>query len=66
MDSMFEVFKGLADGNFLCIAAVRGLQEAKRHANRLALVDPGRYLIHSQQRGFVVEHVGGSDNRYVL
>ena len=61
MDSMFEVFKGLPDGNFLRIAAVRDLQEAKRHANRLALIEPGRYLIHCQQRGFVVEHVSEPD-----
>jgi len=66
VNSMFEIFKGLPDGNFVCIAAVGSLHEARHHINRLALVEPGRYLIHSQQRGFVVEHVGGSDNRYVL
>jgi hypothetical protein len=62
VDSMFEVFKDLPDGNFLRIAAVRDLQEAKRHVDRLALIEPGRYLIHCQQRGFVVEHVSEPDS----
>jgi hypothetical protein len=62
VDSMFEVFKDLPDGNFLQIASVRDLQEAKRHVNRLALVEPGRYLIHCQQDGFVVEHVSEPDS----
>jgi len=62
MNSMFDIFQGLPDGNFLWIAEVGSLHEAKHHINRLAVVEPGRYLIHSQQRGFVVEHVDGSDN----
>jgi hypothetical protein len=62
MNPMFDIFQGLPDGNFLWIAAVGSLHEARHHINRLALVEPGRYLIHSQQRGLVVEHVDGSDN----
>jgi hypothetical protein len=63
---MFDIFTGLPDGNFLWVAAVRGLQEAHGYTNQLALMEPGRYLIHSQQRGFVVEHVGGSENHSAI
>jgi hypothetical protein len=66
VDSMFDIFKGLADGNFSWVDAVKGLPEAKRHIHRLALREPGRYLIHSQQLGFVLEHVGGSDNHLAI
>jgi hypothetical protein len=66
VDSMFDIFKGLPDGTFLWVTAVRGLQEAHRYINQLALMEPGRYLIHSQQRGFVVEHVGGSENHSAI
>ena len=63
---MFDIFKGLPDGNFLWVDAVQGLPEAKSHINQLALTEPGRYLIHSQQLGFVLEHVGGSDNHLAI
>jgi hypothetical protein len=66
MNSMFDIFQGLPDGNFLWIAAVGSLHEARHHINRLVLVEPGRYMIHSQQRGFVFEHVDGSDNHSAL
>ena len=66
VDSMFDIFKGLPDGNYLWVATARGLHEAKRCMNQLALIEPGRYLIHSQERGFVVEHGGGSDNHSAI
>jgi len=48
LDSTFDIFKKLPDGNFTCIAAVRGLAEARRRINRLAKQNMGHYLIHSQ------------------
>jgi hypothetical protein len=48
VDSAFDIFKKLPDGNFSCIAAVRGLGEARRRINRLAKQNTGHYLIHSQ------------------
>jgi hypothetical protein len=48
VDSTFDIFKRLPDGNFSCIAVVRGLGEMRRRINRLAKQDAGRYLIHSQ------------------
>ena len=48
MDSTFDIFKRLPDGNFTRIAAVRGLGEARRRINRLARVVQGHYLIHSE------------------
>jgi hypothetical protein len=48
MDSTFDIFKRLPDGNFTCIAAVRGVAQARRRINRLAKQNTGRYLIHSQ------------------
>jgi hypothetical protein len=47
-DSAFDIFKKLPDGNFLCIASVRGLGEAERRVNLLARKNTGDYLIHSQ------------------
>jgi hypothetical protein len=48
MDSTFDIFKRLPDGNFTCIAAVRGLGETRRRINRLVKQNTGHYLIHSQ------------------
>ena len=48
VDSTFDIFKRLPDGNFTCIAAVRGLGEARKQINRLTRPNSGRYLIHSQ------------------
>lgn len=48
MDSTFDIFKRLPDGNFTCIAAVRGLGEARRRINRLVKQNTSHYLIHSQ------------------
>jgi hypothetical protein len=46
--STFDIFKRLPDGNFTCIAAVRGLGEAQRRINRLDKQNTGHYLTHSQ------------------
>jgi hypothetical protein len=48
VESTFDIFKRLPDGNFTCIAAVRGLREAARRINRLAKQNTAHYLIHSQ------------------
>ncbi len=48
VDSIFDIFKRLPDGNFTCMAAVRGLEEARRKINHLAKHNTGHYLIHSQ------------------
>ena len=48
MDSTFDIFKRLPDGNFTCITAVRGVAQARRRINRLTRHTTGRYLIHSQ------------------
>ena len=53
VDSTFDVFKGLPDGNFSCIATVRGLVAVRRQINRLAEQNTSRYLIHSQ--GLVID-----------
>jgi CRP-like cAMP-binding protein len=42
MDSTFDIFKRLPDGNSTCIAAVRGVAQARRRINRLAKVKYGR------------------------
>lgn len=51
VNSTFDIFKKLPDGNFACVAVVRGQGEARRRINRLAKRNKGDYLIHSQ--GFV-------------
>ncbi len=50
-DSTFDIFKRLPDGNFACIATVRGLGDTRRRFNRLAKQNTNHFLIHSQ--GFV-------------
>jgi hypothetical protein len=47
-DSIFEIFERLPDGNFIRIARVRGLDEAEKRVNLLALQSMDQYLIHSQ------------------
>jgi hypothetical protein len=47
VDSTFDIFQRLPDGNFTRIGAVRGLGEARRRIKRLARVVRGHYLIHS-------------------
>jgi hypothetical protein len=51
VNSTFDIFKRLPDGNFACLVAVRGLGEVKRRVNRVAKQNACQYLIHSQ--GFV-------------
>jgi len=51
--STFDVFKELPDGNFSCIATVRGLAAVRGQIKRLAEHNTGRYLIHSQ--GFIFD-----------
>jgi hypothetical protein len=51
VNSTFDIFKRLPDGNFACIAAVRGLGEVKRRINRVAKQNAGQHFIHYQ--GFV-------------
>jgi hypothetical protein len=45
----------LQDGNFFWIAADRDFDAARQHLDRLSAVAPGHYLIHAQDRGFVLE-----------
>jgi hypothetical protein len=47
VNSTFDIFQRLPDGNFTRIEAVRGLGEARRRIKRLAHVVRGHYLIHS-------------------
>jgi hypothetical protein len=47
VDSTFDIFQRLPDGNFIRIGAARGLGEARRRIKRLARVVRGHYLIES-------------------
>ena len=62
VDSTFDIFKRLPDGNFICVSAVRGLKEARRRINRLARIAPGQYLAHSQ--GVVFEDITASAEQF--
>jgi hypothetical protein len=53
----FDIFKRLRDGTSLWIVAVEGLEEARNRINRFAFVGPGDYLIYSEERCRIVEHV---------
>jgi hypothetical protein len=52
MNSTFDIFKVLPEGP-LWITAVQGLTEAKVRMARLALISPGEYFVHSQEKGIV-------------
>ena len=49
VDSTFDIFKRIPDGNFTRMASIRGLGEARKRINRLArVVVRGHYLIHAE------------------
>jgi hypothetical protein len=56
VDSTFDIFKRLPDGNFSCIGTVRGLAAVRGQINHLAEQNTGRYLIHSQGLIFDTPH----------
>ena len=47
-DSAFDILERIPDGNFLCIAKIRGLGEAESYVSRLAPQRTSHYLIHCQ------------------
>jgi hypothetical protein len=55
MNHTFDIFKRLQDGNFFWIAADRDFEAARQHLDKLSAVAPGHYLIHAQDKGFVLE-----------
>jgi hypothetical protein len=57
MDSTFDMFKRLPDGDPVWITAVQGLKEAKEQMVRAAAISPGEYFIHLQGKGVVATHV---------
>jgi hypothetical protein len=62
VDSTFDIFKRLPDGNFINVSAVRGSKEARRQIKRLARIVPGRYLVHSQ--GVVFEGISARAQQF--
>jgi hypothetical protein len=57
MSPKFDIFKQLRDGTSIWIVAVEGLEQARNRIARLARIGPGDYLIYSQAKGLVVEHI---------
>jgi hypothetical protein len=57
MNSTFDIFKRLPDGDPVWITAVQGLKEAKERMARAAAISPGEYFIHLQGEGVVATHV---------
>ena len=55
MNHTFDIFKRLDDGNFFWIATDGNLEAARHHLDRLSAIAPGHYLIHAQDKGFVLE-----------
>jgi hypothetical protein len=55
MNPTFDIFQRLQDGNFFWVAADADYHSAKNHLELLASAVPGHYLIHSQDKGFVLE-----------
>ena len=55
MNHTFDIFKRLEDGNFFWVSADRDFEAARKHLDRLSAVAPGHYLIHAQDKGFVLE-----------
>jgi hypothetical protein len=57
MPSKFDIFKQLGNGTSIWIVAVEGLEQARNRIAGLARIGPGDYLIYSQAKGLVVEHI---------
>jgi hypothetical protein len=55
MKPSFDIFKRLQDGNFFWVAADDDFDSAKSRLEKLSSSIPGHYLIHSQDRGFILE-----------
>jgi hypothetical protein len=55
MNPSFDIFKRLQDGSFFWVATDNDFDSARNHIDRLASVAPGHYLLHSQEKGFVLE-----------
>jgi hypothetical protein len=55
MNATFDIFKRLQDGCFFWVAADEDFDSARSHVDRLSDAVPGHYLIHSQDKGFVLE-----------
>jgi hypothetical protein len=55
MKPTFDIFKRLQDGNFFWVAADEDFDSARARLEKLSSSVPGHYLIHSQDRGFVLE-----------
>ena len=53
MDSTFDIFKVRPGGALRMITTVVGFREAKVRMARLALISPGEYFIHSEEKGVV-------------
>jgi hypothetical protein len=51
----FDIFKRLPDGCFFWVAGDQDFESAKNRLDRLATTVPGHYLLHSQDKGFVLE-----------
>jgi hypothetical protein len=57
MDTDFDIFKRLVNGNRFWIACVPGIKQARARINRLKVIAPGEYLIYSEREGRFIETV---------
>ena len=57
MDTNFDIFKRLGNGNPFWITCVPGIEQARARINRLKVIAPGEYLIYSERKGCFVEPV---------
>ena len=57
METNFDIFKRLANGNRFWIACVTGIEQARARITRLKVIAPGEYLIYSERKGCFVETV---------
>ena len=57
MDTDFDIFKRLANGNRFWIACVPGIEQARARINGLKMIAPGEYLIYSERKDCFVETV---------
>ena len=55
LDTTFDIFKRLSDGDPLWVVAIQGLEQATEQTNRLASIEPGEYFVYSQRKGIVFE-----------
>ena len=65
MNQMFDIFTTLPDGRPLWVESIKGLEEAKKRLDWLAVRYPRDYFIYSEKSGGVIKRIPRSQDPVV-